>query len=66
MSARETTGRNAALALEVEELRLKAQKVLYERMARPDLPAAELKLLAESASLMAWAGQPGRQERPGP
>lgn len=66
MSARDTTGRNAALALEVEELRLKVQKVLYERMARPDLPAAEMKLLAESASLMAWAGQPGRQERPGP
>lgn len=66
MTARATAASNALLAVEVEELRLKVQKVLYERMLRPDTPAAEMKFLSESASLMAWAGQPGRQERPGP
>ena len=66
MSARSVAGRNALLAVEVEELRLMVQKVLYERMLRPDLPVGEVKLLSESASLMAWAAQPGRQVRPGP
>lgn len=66
MSAREVIASNAALAVEVEGDRLRVMKVLLERMSDPFLPAAEVKLLAESVSLTSWAGQPGRQERPGP
>ena len=66
MSARETAAGNALLAVEVEGLRLRVMQVLLERMRDPSLPPAEVKLLAESLSLTSWAGQPGRQERPGP
>ena len=66
MSARETAAGNALLAIEVEGLRLRVMQVLLERMRDPALPPAEVKLLAESLSLTSWAGQPGRQERPGP
>ena len=66
MSVRDTVASNAALAVEVEGLRLQVMQVLLERMRDPALPAAEVKLLAESVSLTSWAGQPGRQERPGP
>lgn len=66
MSVRDTVASNAALAVEVEALRLQVMQVLLERMRDPALPPAEVKLLAESLSLTSWAGQPGRQERPGP
>lgn len=66
MSARTATAANALLAVEVEGVRLKAMLVVLNRMCDPALPPAEVKLLAESLSLTAWAGQPGRQERPGP
>jgi len=66
VSARDRAADNALLAVEVEGDRLQVMKVLLERMSDPFLPAAEVKLLAESVSLTSWAGQPGRQERPGP
>ncbi len=66
MSARETSAANALLAVEVEGLRLEVMRALLDRMRDPALPAGEVKLLAESLSLTSWAGQPGRQERPGP
>lgn len=66
MSTQTIAAENAALAVEVEALRLKAMKVLYERMIELGATATDLKVVAESLSLTAWAGQPGRQDRPGP
>lgn len=64
--AREASAANALLAVEVEGLRLAVMRALLNRMRDPALPPGEVKLLAESLNLTSWAGQPGRQERPGP
>jgi hypothetical protein len=66
MSTQTIASENAALAVEVEALRLKALKVLYEKVIELAATATDLKVVAESMSVTAWAGQPGRQERPGP
>lgn len=66
MSTESSIADNARLAVEVEGLRLKVQKALYERMLVVARDTGDLKVLAESMSLTAWAGQAGRQERPGP
>lgn len=66
MSVESAVAENALLAVEVEGLRLKVQKALYERMLVVARETSDLKVLAESMSLTSWAGQPGRQERPGP
>jgi len=66
VSARAASAANALLSVEVEGLRLKAMRVILERMCNPLTAVADLKVLAEALSLTSWAGQPGRQERPGP
>ncbi len=66
MSTQTIASENAALAVEVEALRLKALKVLYEKVIELAATATDLKVVAESMSVTSWAGQPGRQERPGP
>ena len=66
MSARDTTAENAALTVEVEHLRMKAEMACLERVIAIAPTITDPKVLAEMVSLLAWAGQPGRSERPGP
>lgn len=66
MASRDTTSENAALSVEVEHLRMKAERALLERMIAITPVITDAKTLAEMVSLLAWSGQPGRSERPGP
>ncbi len=66
MASRDTTSDNAALSVEVEHLRMKAEMVVLERIVAIAPTITDPKTLAEMVSLLAWAGQPGRSERPGP
>lgn len=66
MSTRDVAAENARLAVEVEALRLEAQRVWLVRLIALAPGATDVKAVAETVSLLAWAGQPGRQQRPGP
>ncbi len=66
MSTRDVVAENARLAVEVEALRLKAEMAWLERLVALAPGATDVKVAAETVSLLAWAGQPGRQQRPGP
>ena len=66
MAARDTTAENASLSVEVEHLRMKAEMAVLERIVTIAPTITDAKVLAEMVSLLAWAGQPGRSERPGP
>lgn len=66
MAARDTTAENASLSVEVEHQRMKAEMAVLERIVTIAPTITDAKVLAEMVSLLAWAGQPGRSERPGP
>lgn len=66
MSTRDVVADNARESVSLEQLRIKAERMCLERVIELAGTATDLHALVQAVSLLAWAGQPGRPERPGP